>query len=858
MTYPDSNQAPIDHDPGQNGPQDSPDTDLNTGQPPDTNDPNVTPPLVVGSAPSPAGSAGATQQGDPTLVPENIPPTQPNLLEEIAVSVKKARLKAGGHIIIAGEFHEAIDKNPHKVEEEKSLHDSVKQLTLRTTREYRPAEVELEKMVASLLEDNLILISSSFAEYAFDTAWEVIESLPYSSTRFQGRIAFEDTIGKDVEFSLQKLCEQRADSEVETVLLIDALHSQAETFPASILGNCARIEAAKQDLRNSKLLLVVVINHQYATEKNLSLPTLYKSFSYWNIPFLEPFFENVFDDHENLLAEIAKQRAGKKWEEDELSFTQQVINYYVNDKLRDVIDNGGPKDPETFAESKLKTTCPVQKTVLYTATFFNEITSPEFCRVVEALLGTRTQLMDAPDISRNGTTPAKTKIEVPLRRLWDEEKDKIFTELLVETSTSTDSPRTVSLAEYNLADPLRKRFEKYHRFYLMDQFRALQRTGIFFYPSLRVAKNATQLAVELAQLYPDEFNEGWIVALVKCIREYYGEGASDGDQADNTMFRFLSKTHPGAFNVAFARVSEVCQRFLEVPQQKNVVPNSLEYLMQTGYQHEVLLLIKQLKFNQDFDDWYWLKQLLNRGNSKTQYLTSNYIISYLKQMGTRVYDGLKKIGAWLPPTERSTYSEFELFIFRVLIKYCLDTTDAFKEKHYGKWPSRYALFNLTDEESANTNLSLLARWLLHPGVDRTLAGLNVGTRITLIGILLAEWSFILLGTPSTATNKNGKEVPRRESSENWSASQTFKVLVKQFFDQLDPRQELELLKCWTELEGALFKLANSHLIDDDEYKELKWKSALIQRLISELRLASATAKPRYKELSRRRGFGSAA
>jgi hypothetical protein len=212
----------------------------------------------------------------------------------------------------------------------------------------------------------------------------------------------------------------------------------------------------------------------------------------------------------------------------------------------------------------------------------------------------------------------------------------------------------------------------------------------------------------------------------------------------------------------------------------------------------------------------------------------------------------------LPPTDRSTYSEFELFTFRVLIKYCLDTTDAFKKKHYGKWPSRYALFNLADEESANTNLSLLARWLLHPGVDRTLAGLNVGTRITLIGILLAEWSFILLGTPSVSTSKNGKELPRRESSENWSASQTFKVLVKQFFDQLDPRQELELLKCWTELEGALFKLGNSHLIDDDEYKELKWKSALIQRLISELRLASATPKPMFKELSRRRVIGSAA
>lgn len=840
MTYPASNQALTDHESGQTGPQDSPKTDLIECQQPGTNDPPVTSAPPAGSAPPLAAEQPGTST---TTVAINIPGTT----------------SSNGPTTVAGVLNiiNHADES-HKGEEEKSLHDSVKQLTSRTTREYRPAEADLQNMVASLLEDNLILVSSSFAEYAFDTAWEVIESLPYSSTRFQGRIAFEDTLGKNVEFSLQKLCEQRADVEVETVLLVDAQHSQADTFPASILGNCARVEAAKQDLRNSRLLLVVVINHEYATEKKLSQPSIYKSFSYWNIPFLEPFFKAIYDDHEYLLAEIAKQVAGRKWEEDELSFTQQIINYYVNDKLRTVIDNGGPKNPETFAESKLTTACPVQKTVLYTATFFNEITSPEFCRVVEALLGTRTILMDAPDISRNGTTPAKSKIEVPLRRLWDEEKDEIFTELLVETSTSTDSPRTVSLAEYNLAEPLRKRFEKYHRFYLMDQFRALQNTGIFFYPSLRVARNTTQLAVELAQLYPDEFNEGWIVALVKCIRKYFADGSSDGDQADNTMFRFLSNTQPGAFNVAFARVSEVCQRFLELPQHKNVVPNSLEYLMQTGYQQEVLWLIKQLKFNEDFDDWYWLKQLLNRGNSKTQYLTYYYMISYLKQMGTRVYDGLKRIAEWLPPTDRSAYSEFELFIFRVLIKYCLDTTNTFKEKHYGKWPSRYALFNLPDEESANTNLSMLARWLLHPGVDRTLASLKVGTRITLIGILLAEWSFILLGTPSVSqTSKNEKEAPRKESSGSWSASQTFGVLVKQFFDQLDPRQELELLKCWTELEGALFKLGNSHLIDDEAYKELKWKSALIQRLISELKLASRTAKP-MKEFPRRLTSSSAA
>lgn len=810
--------------------------DPNAGKQPGTDQATESSP-PNGAAP-PAGAAGTTQQSDPQ-------PGTPTT--NVAINITDTSTTSGGPTTFAGVVNQFnMADQSHKEEEDKSLHDFVRQLTSRTTREYRPAEAVRQKMVASLLEDHLILISSSFAEYASDTAWEVIESLPYSATRFQGRIAFEDTIAKNVEFSLQKLCEQRPDGEVESVLIVDALHSQADTFPASILGNCARVEAAKQDLRNSKLLLVVVINHEYATEKKLSQPNLsYKSFSYWNIPFLEPFFRNLFDDHENLLAEITKQRAGRKWEEDELSFTQQVFNYYANDKLRDVIDNGGPKDPETSAESMLKTARPVQKAVLYTATFFNEITSPEFCRVVESLLGTRMTLMNAPDISQNGATPATPKIEVPLRRLWDEEKDEIFTELLVETSTATDSLRTVSLSEFHLAEPLRKRFEKYHRFYLMDQFRALQHTGIFFYPSLRVAKNTTQLAVELAHLYPDEFNEGWIVALVKCIREYFAEGVSGEDQADNPMFRFLSNTQPGAFNVAFARVSEICQRFLDSPQQKSVVPNSLEYLMKNGYQQEVLWLIKQLKFNPEFDDWHWLKQLLNRADMKTKYLTYYYILSYLKQLGTRVYEGLKKLEGWLPQNDRSDFTDFDTFIFRILIKYCLDTIDRFNEKHYGKWPSRYALFTLTDAETANSRFDLLANCLLHAGVDRTLVGLNIdGTRIDLIGILLAEWSFILLGTPSApqTPHRNGKEDQPNEEAQNCTASQMFDLLLKQFLSRLDLQQRLDLLKFWTQFDSALLLFGHSHSIPNEQRNEMKGKRALVQRLIRELRLASP-AKP---------------
>jgi hypothetical protein len=839
-----------EHDDNQVCPNCSPQsqvTDPKTSNQPGTNAvPESSP--ANGAAPSLAGPAGPTPAGAPpetTGTDPNVQPADPTT--QVRIDITKSNIAPHGDSIVAGVLTQIqLLERTQKVEEEKSLHDSVKQLTSREKREYRPREEELQKMVQSLLKDRLILLSSSFAEYALDAAWEVIEALPPSPTRIQSRIAFEDTITKDLEFSLQKLCEQRSDVENETVTLVDALHSQADTFPTSILGNSARIEAARQDLKNSKLFLVVVVNHEYATEKNLSQRNLsYKSFSYWNIPFVEPFFQHRFPDHRQLLAEITKQCASGKWEESEAGLTQQIINYYVKDVLREIINNGGPKDADTSAQSLLKAPCPVEKAVLYTATFFNEITSPEFCRVVESLLGNRTMLKSAPGIGTNGSTPASAQIEVPLRRIWDEKKDDIFTELLVETSTATDSPRTVSLSEFNLAEPLRKLFETRHRFYVMDQFKALQQTGIFFYPSLRLAKNTTQLAVDLAQLYPDEFNEGWIVTLVMRIREHFATDASDEGRVEDPMFYFLSNTQPGAFHVAFARVSEICQRFLKSPHQKNVVPNSLEYLMKNSYQQEVLWLVKQLKFNPEFDDWYWLKQLLNRGDLGTKYLTYYYILSHLKELGTRVYEGLKRIEEWLPPSDRSKLTDFDTFNFRILIKYCLDTIARFNEKHYGKWPSRYALFTRTDEETANARFASLTKCLLHPGVDRTLVGLNIdGTRIDLIGILLAEWSFILLGTPSIPPTraKNGKEDEPNDEAQNCTASQMFDLLLKHFLSPLNFQQRLELLKYWTQYDSALLILGSSPAIPLEKRNEWKWKKTLVQRLIRELKLIPA-AKP---------------
>ncbi|HKG23700.1 MAG TPA: hypothetical protein VKC34_17490, partial [Blastocatellia bacterium] len=209
-----------------------------------------------------------------------------------------------------------------------------------------------------------------------------------------------------------------------------------------------------------------------------------------------------------------------------------------------------------------------------------------------------------------------------------------------------------------------------------------------------------------------------------------------------------------------------------------------------------------------------------------RHLTYYYLYSYLRRMGSGVYEGLKKIEAWLPPAERHSYSQFDYFVLRLLIQYCVESVERFNAKHYGDWPSRYPLFaTIKDLETANECTSLLAKWLLHPGINATLTGLRfVGTQMTLTGALLAEWTFILIGP---------REPPADDGGE--FSAELSDLLIRQFVSRTDLAQRLELLTYWNRLSNDLLKFAGNLPYASELRKELGWKRKLVGRLITKFK-----------------------
>jgi hypothetical protein len=759
--------------------------------------------------------------------------------------VRDSKIQAGHDVITAHQVILHGSAQSGKAEEEISLYSLTQELAQRVLGLHESVQIEVGRKVAELKATRLMFITCPYAHFAVDAGHIAVESLKLATSAQNRLLNYEDAARKNIEFSAPKLLEQIPEEKDERAILVYAQSISAQLFLDSIFDTPSRIDHIRAELQRNCLSLIVIVAPQNAS-KIVGLLKRTSLFAYAEIPFLRPFLrQNYPDDYQRLEADIIAQRARGKWEKEETNFCQQILDLYETEQLEAIVAAGGPDDPKLSAESRLKESDLVEKTVLYAATFFQEITAPEFCRVVETLLDGRT-VNAAPQT--NGDAHARA--ETSLLRIWEAEKDHIFNEWLRETSGAKDSVRVVSLSNSALRKPLRMFFEKQHRFYLIDQFKSLENRGVFFHPSNRLAENMTEIAIQMAGSFPDEFNESWVLNLIERLQRHFEFGLADApDGESDAMFQFLRSSQPGAFNLALSRVSAVLRRMLESPELRMMVQSSLEQLIKGGYHDATLLLVKHLQFTPGFDELYWFKQLLHRANNRTRHLTYYALYVYLKRMNSGAYEVLKKIEAWLPPVERApaTYSQFDYFVLQLLIQYCVETVARFSTAHYGNWPSRYPLFVVKDSEEADERASLLAGWLLHPGIEATLFKMRMGgTRMTLIGALLAEWAFILLGPQgassvdkSSAPGGNGARTGGvsvgRASNALYSASMLFDLMAWQFASRMNASQRLELLKYWYKLDHDLLKYLVSLPYASGLRSQLSWKRDVVRQLITRIK-----------------------
>lgn len=758
-----------------------------------------------------------------------------------SVNFRDTTVSPQGDLIAIGQAILQIQEVAQKAEQEKSLYEVTKAFPQRNINLSRFLLKELDNNVTKLRQDQVILVSCYNKKYALDAAQAIVERLNIPHQEQKRLLYFESPAWETSEISIHSLMEKRVDSQQENVIIVDTLEDSAETFCESLFVSDLKTSMIKDELKKKNLLLLCIVESTYI-ERSLKEEGRELNFPDWRIPFLLPLLEQHFGDKcEQLNKEILRQQEQNGWSKDEGKFFFEITSYINNNQLLDLVAEGGRPDRVPVA-SLVEQASPIGKIVLYVATYFPNTTPMEFCRIVESLLAERTSTVATQTYTsgENGALQTiQSERQVPLARIWDECKDKIVRQWLLEMISPRDSTRVVSFNDPAMRDSLKEYFEKEHRFYLIDQFNIIQNQRILFHPSFRIAESANRIAIDLMLNYPDEYDAMWLVSTIINLKQKL-DAETDGSENLTPQLRRIPQRL--ALRWAYNRISELMSRMFEHPQLRDCVDSCLDGLIKIKSHDWAFNIIKALRSAPEFDGFYWMKRLLDQADEKTRDQAYYYLLSYLKKVDTNIYEVLGRLETWIPGEDRNpqSYSLSNRFALRLLIQYFLETTAKFDHKYYGAWPSRYVLFEVKNKADATEALALLTRWLFHPGLKYTLRSMKLEANpYSLIATLLAEWSFILLG-PGTTSEPDAK---KSESSEaDLDPVGLLDLLLEQISLKVDIFQRAELLNHWDKLGRDLLKFIASYLRPNNQPKELIWKRECVRELAKRFKGMTARLK----------------
>jgi len=501
------------------------------------------------------------------------------------------------------------------------------------------------------------------------------------------------------------------------LVVIDTYGTQ--TFLDSLVVKSPTAALIKGDLKNCQRLCICLAESK-ALEITLERKQIKElSFPRWDIPFKE---EEVRED-------VQKQ---------EIAFHQNqqtpISLYEASDVIR--------------------------KTVLYVATFFQNLNIGEFDRIVSLLLADQTTLIEIENKLENkpeapvntestvsvtvgdqtitfnqsqkaqpNQSPSLPKIQTKklLRDIWEEDAENILKKCFLELSVNEYNFRVIDFSLPHLRDELKQYFEDVKFIEYRNKFQKIIGLNLFFDISPQVAKAVRDLSVTMIISQPRV--DSWVDWLTQIVIEAL-ESRSTKD-----------------LEYVYYCIADLLRETLDYPEVEELAGNFLDRLVSLKHHNVVLSLSKRLRFAPQFDEYYWLEQSINRGNEAARREAYQLIYNQIKQSGSRIYEILEKVNAWLPSLERDPekYSFSNKYALQLLIEYVIETLEEFDEKLYGEKAFSYPLFGgLRSGASFDSRLNMIVEWFLHPGVKSILD--NDVDSLSIISILVFPSLFnILLG-----------------------------------------------------------------------------------------------------------------
>lgn len=671
---------------------------------------------------------------------------------------------------------------------------------------------ELPEYLAKLKEERLVLISCPDEDLAYSAAHALIDGLNFPHGKQRRLLNIDRSASEDWTLSVYYLSGKR-ESEDETVVLVDATTERARPFLKPIIrANLLSSATIQDELRRNDMYMLCVLDPALLddglqSDDDSARPSRELKFPCWRIPFLRRLLARYIEQPEDVEREITAQRADGRWSLNDSQFYFELKSYLLRrelpEELRRRANTQQHLPEELFKEEDL-----LSATVLYVATYFPNLTPPEFNRLVPLLCN------GAARYSNAGAQAKPANAEDHLQDWWTV-PDKILKNCSLITIPLSDATRGVSFTNHKLGGQLKEYLEREYNFFLENKFRDVQKLGLIFSPSAQVAQNAVQLCVEKAAAYPEYYGSGWLAELVTDFET----ALANAEPSEAFAWRFISEPNAVKARKQFYQsLAELIRSLTEHPQAAEVADSFLQQLLFAKHRGAVLEIVRRLQFVTSFDPFKWLKQLFDQGNQPIREQTSEYLRGHLKRIRRGIYQALSGLELWLPKDARPVedYPIPARYALRLMNEYFRETNSRFDARNFGVWPSTHPLFAFTDAATAD-DLGLLVRLVFHPGMYSVAV---TNRRIT-------NWFYVLEGKGEGVPQERGNDADATELD----AAAVSNSLLMEIARGVNPIQEDALAAYWREESERLLAVMSSTPHGGALWQSISWKRDLVIRLI---------------------------
>ncbi|MFN6468926.1 MAG: hypothetical protein RMY36_004510 [Nostoc sp. SerVER01] len=550
------------------------------------------------------------------------------------------------------------------------------------------------------------------------------------------------------------------------------------------------------------------------------------------------------------------QEKNSEHKEEEFNLASKVIQELQKQK-NEKSEPSANKPKDVHAKSLIKDD-EIKNTLLYTVTFFPQLSVEDFDQVVAFFLEVRTKefISTSEIVDEQGKVQKIEKKEIKkLSELWQNfdnptYKDELLSQCYIEPQQLPNSFQEVIDFTENysyLRDEFIQLFKK-SGFYLKDKFQKVQH--LIFWRSEKVVANAILIAVNMALSDPNLYGQNFLLGIISGLGEYEEQkllhttlnSLASEQSFEQTIFNIKEQQRQseGFKSLVCERLAALVYKMEENTDLKGISDNFLKQLMKPPInRYDVVLEIcKYLRTTSEFNEIYWIKQILARGDAETKDKAYKFLLTLLKQGKYLIYERLKAIEEWLPNPSQNphNYSTLNKYALQIFVEYSLEQTSNLNVESYGEYPFRHSLFYPLQYGEVEDKLDTLLNFLFCLYIDKTekyhteklalsyIVDKDVNA-MDLISFLIAQWYMILYGLKKDNTNPE--------------VSKIFEQLLSKIIDKISPYLRKELIKSWIRYGKYLGnqskisrKLQPEFLARYDLVKQLKEQFSLLEKSIA--------------------------